>query len=269
MQDRAYGLVLMGHSDRAAEAYFEIIRSWPENILALKRLAAVLMELKEWKGALLISERLIRIPEGEVAGRTLAGIGFHVSKHAEEAVSSFERVLQLDPDLKEMPLPKPLFWNHLALELMALGRTAEARGYLERALHEREDAGLRELLGVAYEKEGLLDEAEKCWRRSLILDPKNADTLLDLGRLELGRRRFDAAVELLARSAELSPDSVDPVYKLSQAYRFKGEIEKAQHYELRAARLRRSQPGRDGLVETPLSDNFKKGPPATNTESSR
>ena len=130
LQDRAYGLVLMGQPERAAEIYYEIIQRWPEDVLALKRLAAVLMELKEWKEALLVSERLIQIPAGEVAGRTLAGIGFHVSKHADQAVTSFERVLQLDPDLKEMPLPQPLFWNHMALELIALGRSAEARGYL-------------------------------------------------------------------------------------------------------------------------------------------
>ena len=54
--------------------------------------------------------------------------------HAAQAVSSFERVLELDPELKEMPLPRPLFWNHLALDLIAMGRTAEARSYLERAL---------------------------------------------------------------------------------------------------------------------------------------
>ena len=53
-----------------------------------------------------------------MAGHTLAGIGFHLAKHAEAAVASFERVLQLDPELKEMPLPHATFWNHLALELI-------------------------------------------------------------------------------------------------------------------------------------------------------
>ena len=172
---------------------------WPEDVLALKRLAAVLMELKEWKRARLISERLIRTSAGEVAGYTLAGIGFHVSRHAEEAAASFERVLQLDPDLKAMPLPQRLFWEHLALELIALGRTADARRHLERALGKQDDAGLRELLGMTYEKEGSLDDAERCWRQALTLDPNNADTLLDLGRLALGRRRFDEAVGLLER----------------------------------------------------------------------
>ena len=259
LQDRAYGLVLMGQPERAAEVYYEIIQRWPEDVLALKRLAAVLMELKEWKGALLVSERLIQIPAGEVAGRTLAGIGFHVSKHAGQAVTSFERVLQLDPDLKEMPLPQPLFWNHMALELIALGRSAEARGYLERALGNQDDAGLRELLGVTYERDGLPDEAERCWRQALTLDPKNVDTLLDLGRLALSRRRLDEAVELLERSHEISPDSLEPVYNLSRAYRLKGDIARAQRYEVLAAKLRPSQPARGGMGEMPADSDVGKG----------
>ena len=268
-QDRAYGLVRIGEPERAAEAYFDIIQRWPKDVLALKRLAAVLIELKEWKPALLISERLIQIPAGEVAGHTLAGVGFHVSKHAAEAVASFERVLQLDPDLKEMPLPPSLFWNHLALELIALGRTAEARGYLERALGKHEDAGLRELLGVTYEKEGSLDEAERCWRQALALDPNNADTLLGLGRLAITHRRFDEAVELLERAAEISPQSVDPVYNLSRAHRLKGDVDKAKHYENLAAELRRSRPPSGGMGEMPGDEELGKSSVTTKQEPSR
>jgi tetratricopeptide (TPR) repeat protein len=259
LQDRAYGLVLIGQPQQAAETYCEILERRPEDVLALKRLAAVYMELSQWKEARTISERLMRIPSGEVTGHTLAGIGFHVSKHAEQAVASFQQVLQLDPDLKEMPLPQPLFWNHLVLELIALGRTAEARGYLERTLAKKEDAGLRELLGVAYEKEGSLDEAERCWRQALTLDPNNADTLLDLGRLALGRKRFDEAVAMFERAAELSPDSIDPVYNLSRAYHLKGDSAKSQHYETLVAQLRRSQRPRGGMRTPPIDDELRKG----------
>jgi tetratricopeptide (TPR) repeat protein len=252
MHDRAFGLVLLGKPQRAAEVYFEMIQRWPEDVLALKRLAAVLIELKQWKPALLLSERLIRIPEGQVAGHTLAGIGFHVSKHADQAVSSFERVLELDPDLKQMPLPRPLFWDHLALDLMAIGRTADARSYLERALSDREDAGLRELLGVTHEKEGRPDMAEACWRQALEDDPNNTDALLDLGRVALGRRRPDEAIRLLERAAELSPASLDPVYNLSRAYRLKGDVARAEHYEALADSLRAARPPVGGMGEMPV-----------------
>jgi tetratricopeptide (TPR) repeat protein len=251
MHDRAYGLVLLGQPERAAEIYYDMIQRWPENVLALKRLAAVLMELKQWKPALLLSERLIGIPEGEVAGHTLAGIGFHVAKHADQAVSSFERVLELDPELKQMPLPQPLYWDHLALDLMAIGRTSDARKYLQRALASREDAGLRELLGVTYEKEGAMDLAETCWRKAVADDPNNTNALLDLGRLALGRKRLDEGIALLERAAELSPSSLDPIYNLSRAYRLKGDVAKAEHYEALSGRLRTSRPKVGGMEQMP------------------
>jgi len=250
-QDRAYGLVLAGQPEQAAEIYFEIIQKHPEDVLALKRLAAVLIELKQWKHVLFLAERLIQTPEGEVAGHTLAGIGFHVTKHAVDAANSFEKVLQLDPNLEQMPLPQALFWNHLALDLIALGRGRDARTHLEHALAQREDPGLRELLGVTYEKEGLLDQAEHSWRQALSEDPNQADALLDLGRLSLVRRQWDEAVSLLEQAEKISPDSVELAYNLGRAYRFKGELSKAVQYEARAAELRRARSPAGGMGELP------------------
>ena len=103
------------------------------------------------------------------------------------------------------------------------------------------------------------DEAERCWRQALTLDPKNVDTLLDLGRLALSRRRLDEAVELLERSHEISPDSLEPVYNLSRAYRLKGDIARAQRYEALAAKLRPSQPARGGMGEMPADSDVGKG----------
>ncbi|QEH38342.1 Tetratricopeptide repeat protein [Aquisphaera giovannonii] len=249
--DHAYGLVRAGDLPRAFEAYERLLDRWPDDVLALKRQAALLISKADWKRVRRISERLIAIPGGRVAGRTLAGIGFHSTRHAEEAVAAFEEVLRLDPELKEMPLPQRVFWGHLALDLIALGRSSDARAHLERALAREDDAGLRELLGVTFEKEGRMDEAERCWRESLARDPNNADTLLDLGRQEVASRRIDEAIGHLERAAELSPESIDPVYNLSRAYRFKGDLDRARRYEARAEELRRAHPRQGGMGERP------------------
>ena len=105
-------------------------------------------------------------------------------------------MLELDHDLKRMPLPRTLFWNNLALDLIAVGRTDEARRYLTRALAHSQDAGLMELLGLTYSQQGAIDEAERCWRQAESWDPDNADVCLDLGRLALSRNRWGEAVEL-------------------------------------------------------------------------
>ena len=125
LQDRAFGLVQNGRPERAAELYRDILARWPDDILALKRLSAAYMSLKQWKRVLDVADRLIAVQGGEVSGQTLAGIAHHELKHYDQAVAAGDRVLALDPELKEMPLPHGLFWNNLALDLMAVGRTSE------------------------------------------------------------------------------------------------------------------------------------------------
>jgi tetratricopeptide (TPR) repeat protein len=211
----------------------------------------VLMEQKAWRKAGLIATQLIGVPGGEISGYTLAGIVAHVSQKPAEAAVAFEKVIKLDPGLEQMTLPRARFWGDLAFDLIGLGRTEEARSFLLRALDQDEDPGLMELLGLAYEHEGALDEAERWWRKALELDPDNADALIELGRLALGRRQWDEAIQHLQRAAELSPQALQPVYGLSRAYRFKGDRAKAEQYEERAIEIRRAQPQRGGMGTMP------------------
>jgi tetratricopeptide (TPR) repeat protein len=246
LHDRAYGLALCGDASGATGIYEQLLDKAPNDLLALKRLAAMLMEQKAWQKAGLIADRLISVPGGEVPGYTLAGIVAHVSQNAAAAAAAFEQVIKLDPKLEQMALPRARFWSDFAFDLIGLGRTEEARSFLLQALAHDEDPGLMELLGLAYEHEGALDEAERWWRKALALDPDNADTLIELGRLALGRRQWDEAIQHLQRASELSPQALQPVYSLSRAYRFKGDRAKAEQYEQRAIELRRAQPQRGG-----------------------
>ena len=143
-----------------------------------------------------------------------------------------------------MPLPRTLFWNNLALDLLAIGRTGGGERLPGAALAGSEDAGLMELLGLTYSHQGLTDQAERCWRQAERWDPKNADVCLDLGRLALGRRRWDEAVGFLKRAADRSREAVEPLYNLSQAYRMLGNHDEAERYRRLADERRRSQPPR-------------------------
>jgi tetratricopeptide (TPR) repeat protein len=259
--DRAYGLARLGEARKAEEIYRRILHRQPDDLLALKRLAAMLMEQKNWKDARWVADQLVRIPGGEVWGWTLAGIAAHESKQAEAAAQAFEHVLQIDPKLEQMPLPQTLFWNNLALDLMALGQAARTREYLAQALATKDDDALMELLGVAFEQEGQLEEAERCWCKALSWNPDNADALIDLGRLALGRSQWNKAIELLLRAAALSPDALQPVYGLARAYRHTGNLAKALQYEHKAAELRRAHPHAGGMGESevPLRRGAERG----------
>lgn len=134
-----------------------------------------------------------------------------------------------------------------AQDLLAQGKTVEARGVLENALARGEDVEILVLLGVILEREGAVDEAEKRLQRALELDPENTVALLERGRLALSARRLDEAIELLERAVAASPDSLDPVYDLGWAYRLKGEDANARQLEQRAHELRLGTPQRGGM----------------------
>ena len=72
-QVRAHGPAQADEPERAAEVYEEILARWPDDVLALKRLAAVRMGLKQWRQVLELADRLIAMPAEEVAGRDPGG----------------------------------------------------------------------------------------------------------------------------------------------------------------------------------------------------
>jgi tetratricopeptide (TPR) repeat protein len=76
-QIRAYGLARGPHPERAIPAYNEILVRSPENVTALRRLAAVLIAHGRTGELNAVAERLIAIPGGVVIGETLRATVFH------------------------------------------------------------------------------------------------------------------------------------------------------------------------------------------------
>jgi tetratricopeptide (TPR) repeat protein len=247
LHDRAFAMALSDQPERAAEFYDEILAQWPDDELALKRLAAVRMSRKEWTAVQTLASRLVALPRGEVAGATLAAIAHHELKQYAQAITAAERVLEIDPELKDMPLPSGLFWNNLALDLMAVGRSPDARAHLARVIQGPRDANLMELLGLTYFQDGHMDQAEACWRKAVEWNPSNADALLGLGRLALNRNQPETAVKWLSLAADASPDALEPVYNLSRAYRLLGKPDEARRLEQRAATMRAARPASGGM----------------------
>ena len=236
---RAFALVVANRREPAIRAYQEILARWPDDVLALSRMAAVLISESRWADVLEAAERLIRIPDGAVIGHTLAGVVHHNTRDSELAVFAFDRVLALDPGLERMPLkPRSMFWMEYGANLLAVGRWKEARRALHRALEEGDDAKVADLLGQSYYLEGALDDAEQWWRVALQWDPSRSGTWWRIGKLELQRGRPAAAIEPLRRAAALEPQAIGPLYSLALAYRSLGRREESDRMMEQARRLR-------------------------------
>jgi tetratricopeptide (TPR) repeat protein len=246
LHHRAYGLVRGNHRERAIQAYRRILSRWPDDVLAMKRQAGVLISRGQRNAALKLAERLIRIPEGAELGYSLVGVLNYEVGEAELAVAAFEKVLALDPDLRTMPLNPDEFWKDFGIDLLVLGRYADVRRYMSRALARKDNGLLMTLMGEAYQAESRLDEAEPCWRKAIEWDPKLPRAWFNLGKLALTRGRPHEAIPYLEQAARLAPESHRPLYSLSLAYGRLGRNLEAERYRLQSERIRRnaSQPPR-------------------------
>jgi tetratricopeptide (TPR) repeat protein len=239
LQVRAYGMVRSNQHARAIRAYQEIVARWTDNVLALRRLAAVQLAIKNRTESLALAGRLIAIPGGEAVGFTLRGSVHHDGENHAEAVAAYERVLQLDPELRVMPLPRRLFWGELGDDLVALGRIADARRYLRRAVAQEPDAALMTMLGRVARLEGDIDDAEACFRQAAVWDPQDALPHVHLGQLAIERRQFDEASAELRQALRLSPRNVQAADDLSMALRQLGRLDEAARCQRLADELRR------------------------------
>lgn len=250
---RALGIVKGNLRAQAIQAYRQILTRWPDDVRALRRLAAVLISESRWAEALETAKRLTKIPDGTVIGHTLAGVVHHNTANTDQSVAEFGRVLELDPDLKEMPLtPRSMFWADYGQDLLASGRAVLAERCLHRALAEGGDATIADLLGQSYYQQGESDEAERCWRYSLNLNPNRASTWWRIGRLQLQQDKLEDAVASLLRASQLAPKAVEPAFNLSLAYRRLGRREEADRLQHQVSRLRdKSAPPRGGMGSMP------------------
>lgn len=237
---RADGLLSAGRPGEAVTIYQELIDPEPEDVLALRRLAALEISRDNVPEASRLADRLIEIDEGRVIGLSLKGVIAYNGGTFETTASSLSQVLQLDPKLEQMPLnPRQMFWGYLANSLLNLGQASEARRHLERALREHpKDADFMDLMARCYEREGDLDRASHCWRQASEWNPKASSPWLNLGKLALLEGDPAAAIEPLERASVLVPDAPEPYHSLSLAHRRLGQIDEAEHYRTLADRLK-------------------------------
>lgn len=160
----------------------------------------------------------------------------HNYKNREGAVAAFEHVLEVDPDLRLMPLPHQTFWSYLAEDLIKIGRTDEAGRDLTRVLDETPDAP----------QHGLLDEAERCFQQAAEWEPDNYLPRYSLGKIELQRHRLEAARQHLEAARQLAPRQVDVLQSLVTVYRLLGQPADADRIDTAISQIReRSMPARN------------------------
>jgi tetratricopeptide (TPR) repeat protein len=238
LQIRAYGLVRGPHPERAIPVFNEILARSPENVTAMRRLAAVLLAQNQTEELLKLAERLDHTSHGAIIGSTLRGVVYHNDKNPQQSVVAFRRVLELDPQLREAPLARSLFWSHLADDLAASGRIDDARLALTEAVAKAPDSSLLNRLGRMYFLQGDLDGAERCFRESAELAPTQYEAYVELAKLAIQRHDRQEALKQLNRARDLAPREQSVLYSLVSVYRQLGRTTEADQVQETLKQLR-------------------------------
>ena len=222
----------------ASGLYRHILERRPADAGALQTLAAIDVQLGRPAEAVETSERLAEIPTHARAAHVMLGTIYSGQGNYAVACDHLEKVLELDPDLRQGPEPPEALWGLVARSLLHLGRAEQAQVYVERLLAIRPDAEAHWLLGHARQQQGDLEGASTEWQLALKQDSGYLPALRDLAELSLGRHDAAEALVWLDRAAKVDPRDATTEYRLGLTLRELGRTEDAQHHFEAAERLR-------------------------------
>ena len=226
------------HPLSAIPVYHEILARAPDNVIALRRLAAVELAQHNTPELLKLADRLCRISKGAVIGQTLLGVVYHNDENPQRAAACFERVLEQDPELREMPLSRRQFWAQFAGDLITCGRMEDAIGALDKALANTPDADLMNQLGQIHFLQGQMEDAERCFRQALEWEPGNFQPYVGLSRIALQRQQREDALRYLNQAKQLAPLEYSVLYSLAAIYRLLGRPADAARLQESLTQLR-------------------------------
>ena len=222
-------LINSGDADKAVSICRETVDSNPDDINMVALLGATLMKIRRVEEAEKYLRRAIELAPTfakphEDLGRLLVEL-----HRPEEAVELLQKATRLNP--KE---EKALF--ELGKALAMTGRGKEADEAFEKSFDLNPE---RKQLAIAaeHQKAGRLEEAERCCRDVLRVNPENVDALRLLGITLVRDGRIDEAETQFRKAIDIAPDFVGALMDLGRSLKDQSQFEEAIECFKRAMRL--------------------------------
>lgn len=168
-------------------------------------------------------EHVLAIAPDSYRAHQIMADAFVLQQQEDKAIAEYRIVLQLKPDL-------PGIHEAIGSSLLRTGKSAEALAEFEAEQQlQSHSASVQTLLGQTLLLMGKNDEAEKALRSALLLDRPPPDAYRLLGKLDLHRNDYPAAVNHLTRYLSMKKDDATAYYLLSRAYRGIGDKGRMNH----------------------------------------
>jgi tetratricopeptide (TPR) repeat protein len=189
----------------------------PAAPLALEAMAhGFLRKYRLREAALCLTQWLERRPD-DVQAVLFRGLVSEQLQQRDEAIASYRRVVQLDPEHDEGRL-------RLCGLLLQVGRGGEAAAHLEYLLGRVPDNPVVPVyLARARAQAGRRDEARRLLDEVLARAPQYGPALAERGKLALAERDLESAEALLRQACERDPSDYQAQYQLYQCLAQRGK----------------------------------------------
>ena len=166
-------------------------------------------------------EHVVQIAPDSYRAHQILADSLTTQQRLEEAITEYRTVLKLNPEL-------PGIHEAIGKNLLATGKEAEALKEFQAELQIQPNSSS----ACMYAGQTLLlvgenDAAEKVLNRALQLDRPPPETYRALGKLELHRSNYRAAVKELSYYVSIRTNDASAYYLLSKAYQASGNKEQA------------------------------------------
>ena len=191
---------------RSVEAFERCLQLDPKNSEAHLRLAELYFYLKAYPKSIESANNALRLNERLPRAYSIKGFVYKESGDTGRAVSSFQTVLELDPENYDAQ-------RELG-RIFAAKKDPLALQYYNNAMRIRPGSG--EILynrGLYYQETGQLDQAEADYRTLLAQDPKDPDAHHNLGYIALRyRENYKQAISHFDDAIRMNPEYAEAYY---------------------------------------------------------
>lgn len=208
---------------QAVESLEAYLRAHPDDRQATLLLGSSQMALGRHARAAQLMEEALKKGD-DPATRALLGMSLAGSGQFAPAAAELEATLEKDPAQVQAGVA-------LVGLYLASGQGTKAAQVAERLIKQRpNNPGLTNLLGSALAAKGDIAGARVAFEQALKLDPKFNEPQLNLARLDIDQRAYDAAQARLNALLRKDEKNVDALMETARMFGFRGQPDEAQRW---------------------------------------
>jgi len=220
-----------GKTEVAKELYNRVLKIDPNHSQALKNIAIIFINLKDYQKAKECYEKAVEIDPNSADAYYNLGIIFKELKEYQKAKSCYEKADDIQPN-------NTIIQTNLGIIFKDLGENQKAKDCYEKAIKINPDNGKAHYnLGVIYKDSGELQKAKICFKKVIEINPNEQETHNSLGVIfqELGE--YQKAKDCYEKAIEIKPNYGDVYYNLGQLLHERGEYHLAENYFKKAIQI--------------------------------